>query len=264
MTDEKLKEILDRLYFQYQRKFSSKDPVWILHSLKEPRDIEIMGLITSSYAYGQVDQINKFTHTLLKKIGNKPNEFTINFSEQRDKKYLKGLYHRFNTDSDLVKLFSALNKILIKYGSLQNLFLRGYDKMSKNIIPALHAFTSELRGAVPSGKRSANKYFEYLIPDPQNNSTCKRLNLFLRWMVRKDEIDPGIWNKVSRAKLVMPVDIHVARVSRLLKLVKRRTIDLKFAVELTERLRQFDNDDPVKYDFSLCHIGIDKKMNLIM
>jgi uncharacterized protein (TIGR02757 family) len=136
--------------------------------------------------------------------------------------------------------------------------------MSKNIIPALHAFTLELREAVPSRKRSANKFFEYLIPDPQNNSTCKRLNLFLRWMVRKDEIDLGIWNKVSRSKLVMPVDVHVARVSGLLGLVKRKSVDLKFAVELTDRLKQFDNDDPVRYDFSLCHIGIDKKMHKLI
>jgi uncharacterized protein (TIGR02757 family) len=264
MTDEKLKEMLDKLYYEYQRKYSSKDPVWILHSLNDTRDIEIMGLIVSSYSYGQVEQINKFTHSLLDRIGRKPHEFTINFNQQRDKKYLKGLYHRFNKDSDLFKLFSVLNKILIKYSSLQNLFLHGYDKMSRNIIPALHSFTSELREAVPFGKRSADKYFDYLIPDPLNNSTCKRLNLFLRWMVRKDEIDIGIWNKVSRSKLVMPVDVHIARVSAILKLVKRKSIDLKFAVELTERLKQFDNDDPVRYDFSLCHIGMEKKLHLVL
>jgi uncharacterized protein (TIGR02757 family) len=264
MTDEKLKEILNDFYFQYQRKNSSKDPVWILHTLNDARDLEIMGLIVSSYSYGQVDQINKFSHTLLEKIGNKPYDFTLNFDEHRDKKYLIDLYHRFNKDSDLVKLFSALNKVLIKYGSLQELFLHGYDKMSKNIIPALHSFTSELRGAVTLRKKSADKYFNYLIPDPLNNSTCKRLNLFLRWMVRKDEIDLGIWDKVSRSKLVMPVDVHIARISSSLKLVKRKSIDLKFAVELTERLKQFDNDDPVRYDFSLCHIGMEKKLHLVL
>lgn len=264
MTDEKLKEILDDIYSQYQSRFSSKDPVWILHTLDNPRDIEVMGLLTSSYSYGQVDQINKFIHTIIEKIGKKPYEFALNFDKSKDKKHLKGLSHRFNKDSDLVKLFSALNKVLLKFGSLEALFLKGYSNDNDNIISALHFFVSELKRGVKNHKRSADKYFDYLIPDPQNNSTCKRLNLFLRWMVRKDEIDPGIWNKVSRSKLVMPVDIHVARTSKLLKLLKRRSVDLKFAVELTDRLKQFDRDDPVKYDFSLCHIGIDKKMHLIL
>lgn len=250
----RLKELLDNLYLSYKHKFSSKDPVWILHRLSDEKDIELIGLITSAYAYGSVEQINRFTNTLLQRIGSKPYEFTINFEKRKDKKFLKGLNYRFNTEKDLVNLFYSINKILLKHSSLKNLFLSNYSRECDNIIEALTGFSNALN---LNGK--GGKYFNYLVPNPLNGSTCKRMNLFLRWMVRKDEIDLGIWNEVETSKLIMPVDTHIARISKKLRLVKRKSIDLKFAVELTESLKKFDSADPVKYDFALCHIGIDKK-----
>lgn len=256
MQFQELKEILENLYLTYQRKFSSKDPVWILHRFSDPQDIEIAGLITSAYAYGSVDQINNFVATILKRIGNKPYEFTINFQKRKDKKFLKGLYYRFNSEGDLINLFDSLNKNLTQYLSLKNLFLSNYKNGHENIIEALAGFTSALSFNTP---KKNNKYYHYLLPNPSNGSTCKRMNLFLRWMVRKDDIDFGIWNEISTSKLIMPVDTHIGKISKKLKLVKRKSVDLKFAIELTNKLKQFDSIDPVKYDFSLCHIGIDKK-----
>ncbi|MCY7360956.1 MAG: TIGR02757 family protein, partial [Ignavibacteria bacterium] len=123
-----------------------------------------------------------------------------------------------------------------------------------NILPSLKIFTSELNKV-----ERKNTNYKYLIPLTENNSACKRLNLYLRWMVRKDEIDTGIWkDKIDKSKLIMPVDTHIYRVSQKLKLIKRKSCDMKFAVELTERLKSFDAADPVKYDFALCHFGIDK------
>ncbi len=250
---QNLKDKLENLYKQYKYRFSSKDPVWVLHRFSDARDIEIIGLITAAYSYGQVDLINKFTDKLLLQTGGKPYEFTINFAKRKDKKYLKGLNYRFNTENDLALLFSAISKAITEYGSLKNLFLRAYDSEGENIVNALTNFISVLN----SYSSNRHGYFNYLLPNPNNKSTCKRMNLYLRWMVRKDEIDTGIWSEVSRSKLIMPVDVHVARVSKALKLVERKSVDLKFALELTRNLKKFDNHDPVKYDFSLCHIGID-------
>lgn len=256
MQSYRLKELLENLYLSYKHKFSSKDPVWILHRFGDEKDIELIGLITSAYAYGSVEQINRFIHTLLERIGNKPYEFTINFQKRKDKNFLKDLYYRFNTEKDLVNLFYSLNQILLKHSSLKNLFLSNYRVESKNIIEALIGFSNAFN---LNGKNKGGKYYHYLVSNPENGSTCKRMNLFLRWMVRKDEIDLGLWSEVETSKLIMPVDTHIARVSKKLRLVKRKSIDLKFAVELTNSLKKFDFADPVKYDFALCHIGIDKK-----
>lgn len=252
-----LKEKLDKLYLQYKSRYSSKDPVWILHRFSDPRDIEIMGLITASYSYGQVNLINKFTDKLLSRIGSKPYEFTINFTKGKDKKYLKGLNYRFNTENDLVSLFNAVHSAVSLYGSLKNLFLKSYSNDSANIAGALSDFISVLNKLSNHTNGTERNYFSFLLANPSNKSTCKRMNLFLRWMVRNDEIDTGVWSEVSTSKLIMPVDVHVARISKSLKLVKRKSVDLKFALELTENLKKFDKEDPVKYDFSLCHIGID-------
>ena len=142
------------------------------------------------------------------------------------------------------------------YDSLQNLFIENYNEDQINILPALNKFTENLNEFSDS-----ETYHGYLIPLSKNGSTCKRLNLYLRWMVRStgiDKIDLGIWDKVDKSKLIMPVDTHIYKVSRKLKLVNRNTCDMKFALELTNKLKKFDPDDPVKYDFAMCHAGIDK------
>ena len=256
MNNSELKEKLEAHYLTYRQKFSSKDPVWMLHRFSDERDIELVGLITAAYAYGAVDQINRFINELLLKTGNKPYEFTINFSKRKDKKHLEGLYYRFNSCFDIINMFISLNKALVRSGSLKNLFLSHYESSQTNIIPALGGFTDELNKNII---KTDNRYYHYLFSNPVNNSTCKRMNLFLRWMVRKDDIDTGLWSEIPTSKLIMPVDTHIARISKKLDLVKRKSIDLKFALELTGRLKEFDPVDPVKYDFALCHIGIDKK-----
>lgn len=256
MKNSELKDRLEAHYLGYKKKFSSKDPVWILHRFSDERDIELIALITAAFAYGSVEQINRFINELLQKTGGKPYEFTINFSKRKDKKFLKDLYYRFNSHTDIFNMFNSLNKVLTEYASLKNLFVKHFLDSHRDIIPALTGFTGELNKNINIQK---NNYYHYLFSNPVNKSTCKRMNLFLRWMIRKDEIDLGLWSGIGTQKLIMPVDTHIARISKNLKLVKRKSIDLKFALELTEKLRTFDPIDPVKYDFALCHIGIDKK-----
>ncbi|MBK8554063.1 MAG: TIGR02757 family protein [Ignavibacteria bacterium] len=256
MNNKELKTYLDSLYNKYRDKYSSKDPVWILHNFNEAKDIEIAGLITSSYAYGKVEQINAFVNKFLKNIDFKVHEFTSNYSEHKDKKYLKDLYYRFNTSDDLSLLIINIKNALNAYGSLQNLFLHEYAPQHQNVLPALTYFSYELNKLTNDGS-----YFTYLIPVTGKKSACKRLNLYLRWMVRKDEIDLGIWENIDKSKLIMPVDTHIYRVSRKLRLVKRKSCDMKFALELTDKLKKFDGNDPVKYDFALCHAGIEKSFS---
>lgn len=259
MNKKDLKIILDSLYLKYSGYYSSKDPVWILRRFDDEKDIETAGFITSCFAYGKVELINKFILDFFEKIDFKVHEFTLNYSELKDKKHFEKLYYRFNTSEDLSLLLMNLSSVLRNSGSLKNRFSQDYSQSDKNIIPALTSFTAELN--VINRK---NSNYNYLVPSPENNSACKRLNLFLRWMIRNDNSDLGIWSgSFDKSKLVMPVDTHIYRISKKLKLVKRNSCDLKFALELTESLKKFDKYDPVKYDFALCHYGIDKEINLI-
>jgi uncharacterized protein (TIGR02757 family) len=251
-----IKEKLENHYLSYKHQFSSKDPVWILHRFSDEKDIELIALITAAYAYGSVDQINGFIEKILAKTGSKPYEFTINFEKRKDKKFLNGLNYRFNTSGDLIMLIEALNNVLKEYPSLKHLFISSLERHDSSIINALGKFSERLNKNI---RRKKGQYTHYLVSNPFNGSTCKRMNLFLRWMVRKDEIDTGIWSEIGAHRLIIPVDTHVARISKNLRLVKRKTIDLKFAIKLTEKLKLFDPDDPVKYDFALCHIGIEGK-----
>lgn len=254
MSDLKLKKFLEKNYKNYKFKNSSKDPVWIIHKFNNEPDIEIAGFITAAFTYGSVDQIIKFIDGLFKKIGNNVYEFTLNYSKSKDKKYLEGVAYRFQKSEDVILLFEMISNVLKSFGSLKNLFLSNLLEEDENIIRALQKFVTELKKS-----KRLSRAIEHLIPEPQYGSACKRLNLFLRWMVRKDEIDLGIWNEVGTHRLLMPVDVHVHRISLALGLVNRRSCDLKFSLQLTERLKQFDTIDPVKYDFALCHIGIDGK-----
>ncbi len=251
-----LKNKLDHHYSAYNKKFSSKDPVRNLEKFKDEKDIELAGLITAAFSYGSVDLINAFLDQLFTKTGNNLHKFTINFSKHKDKKLFNGLYYRFNSHSDINNMFRSLQNVLAVNGTLKKYFFSGYSADDENILKALSHFS----GGLNNNKRETDKrYYHYLFSDPKNKSTCKRMNLFLRWMVRKDEIDYGLWSEIPSSKLIMPVDTHIAKISRQLHLVKRNTVDLKFALELTGELKKFDSNDPVKYDFALCHIGIDKK-----
>ncbi|HEY5536325.1 MAG TPA: TIGR02757 family protein [Ignavibacteria bacterium] len=258
MNNDKLRKYLDKNYLDYKKYHSSNDPVWFLHNLKDENEIEVTAFILSCFAYGKVEVMNEFFLNLSSRIAGNLYEFVLNFEELKDKKYLDKLYYRFNVSEDLVFLFSKLKQVITEFGTLEKLFLSGYSNNDANILKGLYGLTDFMKKGIRSDSR-----YHYLIPDTRKNSTCKRLNLFLRWMVRKDEIDLGIWNKdISKSKLLIPVDTHIYKISQRLKLVIRKSCDLKYAIELTEKLKQFDPEDPVKYDFALCHIGIDKKKSL--
>lgn len=214
--------------------------------------MEIAGFLAACFAYGAVEQIEKFLTNLLGKMGKSPAKFIKNLSI-KDKQKFKSLKYRFNNSGDIISLLTILKKILKRYSSIENLFLACYSDSDENIIPAakkfIQVFLKLHNRPIPAG-------LKFLLSNPANGGTCKRLFLFLRWMVRKDKVDTGLWKTIDKSKLIVPVDVHIGRLSRILGLHNRKTVNLKTALEISTSLRVICPQDPVKYDFALCRIGI--------
>jgi uncharacterized protein (TIGR02757 family) len=248
--DLKLKTLLESLYRKYNhKKFIPPDPLQFVYQYKNKADMEIAGFLSAMFAYGAVEQIEKFLASLFVKMGSSPSDFIKNFSA-KDKILFAPLKYRFNTGSDIIILFNSLKKILNQFGNLENAFSAGFNQSDRNIIPAAIQFVDKLNISEESPG------LKFLISNPANGGTCKRLFLFLRWMVRDDEVDSGLWKKIPPAKLIVPVDVHMGRLSRIIGLHSKKTYNLKTAVEVTKGFAEVSPDDPVKYDFALCRIGI--------
>ena len=252
----KLKEKLEIHYKAFDKSQISPDPLEILHIFESDLNKEALGLISSIFAYGNIKQIIKSQERILMATGYYPHDFILNLS-QNDENKLRLITHRFYTGNDTVQLFRTLRHIYNEYGSIKNYFLRYYDANEKNLKNTIEGFSRSLieyfgrKNALTHGTR-------FMFPLPSAGSACKRMNLFLRWMVRKDELDFGIWDEISPAKLVIPVDTHIARICKKLKLTRLNNVSWKMAEEITNNLRKFDPNDPVKYDFAICHIGMRK------
>lgn len=253
-----LKDKLDYHYKVFDKTKISPDPLQFLHLYRDKKDIEVMGFIAAVFAYGNVTQIintlNKFTEV----SDNEPYKFITSFSSHKKDKRLQSLYHRFYSYKDVLNLFQVLEKVYGEFGSLKNLFMKYYNPGDNNIKNALsgfsHYFIEEIRHLTGENKLTTGTRF--MFPLPELGSACKRKNLFLRWMVRKDQLDLGLWSEIPRNKLIIPVDTHVARICKQLKLTSRKNVGWKMAEEITENLKKFDAEDPVKYDFAICHIGM--------
>ncbi len=246
-----IKSVLVRLYRKYNHKrFIPPDPLQFIYRYEKKADMEIAAFLAAMFAYGAVEQIEKFLDTLLGKMGKSPAKFVKNFSA-KDKRLFKSMKYRFNTGEDIIRLLEILKKVLVRYGSIEKLFLKGYSDSDKNIIPAAEKFVRALDG----------KGVKFLLSEPAKGGTCKRLMLFLRWMVRKDEVDAGLWKGVDKSKLIVPVDVHIGRLSRILGLHHKKTMNLKTAAEITAGFAKLCPKDPLKYDFSLSRIGILENCN---
>ena len=185
---------------------------------------------------------------------NDPYNFVLNFNYDKDHVIFHNFKYRYNTGRDLGLLIYSLNRAINEYKCLKNLFLEGYSDDDKNIREALTHFSGSLR-AYLRGKENFKGVY-YLLSSPEQGSACKRMNMFLRWMARPAPVDLGIWSEISTEKLIIPLDTHVAKLSRKLHLTSRASDDWKTAEEITERLKEFDPNDPVKYDFAIFGMGI--------
>jgi len=259
---ELLKKRLDRLVRAYDRGFLQSDPLYYPHCFSAPSDREIVGLIASSLAYGRVVGIKKSIEKVLGPMEGDPTGFVMNFHPNAEGLLFKGFRHRFNTGDDISCLLYFARQMIEQNGSIGGFFCRGYSSNDRNIKKALTTFTADalaLDSAPVYGTAclSSKCGVRYFFPSPARGSACKRLNLYLRWMVRRgDGIDFGIWKDIDPAKLIVPLDTHIARISANLGLTKRKTRDWKMAEEITGALKRLDPNDPVKYDFALCRLGI--------
>jgi uncharacterized protein (TIGR02757 family) len=257
-----IRNILERLYKRYNRReLISPDPLQFLYRYSNPPDIEIAAFLASALAYGRVEQIEKSLDNLFGRMGGSPCKFVKNFDKNKRRK-LKDFKHRFTTGDDISDLLMLFRTIISRCGSIEQYFARGYNPGDKNIIPALSKFCNSLLDLHSvRHKRHAASGLKYLLVSPEGGSACKRLNLFLRWMVRDDDVDPGLWKSIDKAKLIVPVDVHMSRLCKILGLYNRKTVSLSAAVEITESFAGIEPADPVKYDFALSRIGIVEDCN---
>jgi uncharacterized protein (TIGR02757 family) len=253
-------ERLDDLYRTFDHVNSATDPIHIVRRYRERDDREIVGFCAAALAFGRVASVLQSIEALLAAMGPQPARFVRRFDGARDGAPLVPLVHRWIRGRDLIALMLVLQRMLRTAGSVEAFFLAGDDPAAPDLGPALDSFSkraleTDLREAY--GARPPNRPGVcYFFPRPSAGSACKRLNLFLRWMVRKDSIDLGVWQGVTPARLVVPLDTHVIRLGRCLKLTRYASPGWKMAADVTASLRQIDPRDPVRYDFSLCHVGM--------
>jgi uncharacterized protein (TIGR02757 family) len=258
-----LKPLLDRLYREFDPSFISPDPVEIPHEYADPGDREAVAFIASALAYGNVRQILRSVRRALAPLGPSPRARLLEMSERDILGACDGFVHRFNGAFDLSRLFAMLREALRTHGSLESLFMQGLRPGDSHIGSALESFIENLESArfasidEAEARAGTASHARFFLPRPSSGSACKRLNLFLRWMVRREGgVDFGLWRRVDPALLIMPLDTHVWRISKYLGLTRRASADWKAAVEITESLRRFDPSDPVRYDFAISRLGI--------
>ncbi len=249
-----LKAFLDeKVEYYNQPSFIETDPVSIPHLFSRKQDIEISGLFAAVFAWGQRKTIISKCRELLEMMDNKPFDFILNHSD-KELKVIEKFKHRTFNATDTLYFVHFLKYYYLRNDSLENLFVV-HDK-KESIEYALIRFHQSFF-SLPEAPQRTRKH----IPSPARKSTCKRLNMYLRWMVRKDHsgVDFGIWDKINMKDLICPIDVHVDRVARSLSLIRRKQTDWLTALELTHNLRKFDPEDPVKYDFALFGLGVIEK-----
>ncbi len=280
-----LKDFLDAKSAQYNKTdFIENDPICIPHAYTKPQDIEIAAFFAAILAWGQRKTIINKCRELFQRMDNDPHNFILGHGDN-DLRRLLGFKHRTFNDTDLL-YFIAFFKMHYKlYDSLEAAFLSPVDGFNEdyvsvaipgkgNLYSSTACLLSELKHQTPKVEKSLNYFRSYFfsledyprrtikhVSSPLQKSTCKRLNMFLRWMVRKDNngVDFGLWNNIKPKDLICPCDVHVDRVARKLGLIQRKQTDWQTAVELTNELLKFDSADPVKYDFALFGLGVDEK-----
>lgn len=243
------KEKLDNLQEKYETPdFIISDPIQFPHRFKDKKDIEISGFIASLFSFGSRKVFIKKLDSLFQIMENKPLDFISN----GDIELLSNIDYRFAKPNDIKNIIRVLRKLYQESNGLEELFYYGYSQNStikSGLISISDYFYS-------NSEHSQGFYF--MIANPQKGGAMKRMNMFLRWMIRKSQVDLGVWNCINKSELLIPLDVHVSNISRYLNLLNRTSNDYKAVLELTDKLREYDPNDPIKYDFALFGAGIEK------
>jgi len=251
LSNKKLELIYKRFN---KREFVHPDPLEFLYNYNQPEDVEIVAFIASSLAYGRVAQILKSVKIVLEPLGKNPHNFLKNVNPEYFKTNYKNFKHRFTTAEELIQFLNALQILINKQNTLGNAYKKNYSKNDKTTHESLTGFIKELKIA---GNIERNS----LIADPEMGSACKRQHLFLRWLVRKDDVDLGIWNWINSSQLIIPLDTHMMFFAQKYNLTVKKNSSIKRAIEITENLKKINPKDPVKYDFSITRFGIRDDLN---
>lgn len=268
MRQAELKRRLDALYHHYDHRFVTPDPLEYARGQSDPADQEVVGFLASALAYGTVPQIKRSIGAVVALLGDHPAESIRRADPQETARALRSFKHRFNDGRDVACLLYFLGQMLNGHGTVEGFFKAGGSTDGQPAGAALSSFSSRAlvldhgglygRGSLPS-KAGVRFFFS----SPQDGSACKRLNLFLRWMVRREGVDLGLWRQTSPASLVVPLDAHIYTISRRIGLTKYKAPGWAMAVDITKRLQRFDPEDPVKYDFALHRLGLFRKKDEI-
>jgi uncharacterized protein (TIGR02757 family) len=250
VCDETLGPVLEKLYSHYNHsKHIHPDPLEFVYRYKSSLDMELSGFIASALAYGRVRQILRSVSTVLNIMDPSPSGFLLEQPPSRICKPFEPFKHRFTSGDMLSCLLIGLRELVLEHGSLESCFLAGFRRTDQDILPALAAFVKKL-------EQAAGRKMPMFLPSPEGGSACKRLNLFLRWMVRKDNVDPGIWRSIPESSLIVPLDTHMHRIATAMGLTSRKQADIRCAVEITAAFRSIRPADPVRYDFALTRLGM--------
>ncbi|HSP34515.1 MAG TPA: TIGR02757 family protein [Thermoanaerobaculia bacterium] len=255
-----LRERLDELVATFDISTIEPDPVQLVHRYTTPYDQEAAALIAAAFAYGRADIVVRNAGAVLELMEPGPHDYLMTFERAEALTRFRGFAHRFHKAEDLVAFLECLSRVVRQHGSIGALFRACYDERDDDIGPSLVRFVGRVVPASgrPAGRREGGttRALHYLLSSPADGSACKRMNLFLRWMVRRTSPDLGLWTFVDPAKLVIPLDTHVHRITAFLGINGRKTADWKCARAVTDRLAKFDPADPVRYDFAICRLGI--------
>jgi uncharacterized protein (TIGR02757 family) len=254
---DRLKQPLDQLSREFDWTLRAKqDAIQFPLRYSDPADIELVGLFAACMAYGRVDLFGAWVDWALARMGESPARFVRGFDLEKQRGAFKGFVYRFNRERDVLALCLAAQWIVVRHGSLKAFFLEGYSPEHPHVGPALERFArgfleQDLSAVFPRNRLSYG--FKHWFPLPSTGGPCKRLHLYLRWMVRREAPDFGIWPEIPPSALLMPVDTHIENMARSIGLTRRRSRNWPMVEEITAGLRRLDPDDPVRYDFALCH-----------
>ncbi|HEY6065725.1 MAG TPA: TIGR02757 family protein [Thermoanaerobaculia bacterium] len=253
---------LDRLSRSYAAAIDQRDPIRFAAACERPEDREAAGWIASAFAYGRVDLILATVGRLLAALGPRPADALDRVSDYRRfaREELAGFRHRFHSSKDAAALLYAISEARRQAGSVRAFFEREYRPEERDVGGMLARAVDRIESfdwRPATGRRALpdDSPVRFFFPSPASGSACKRWNLYLRWMVRKDAMDFGLWKEIPTSRLVIPTDTHVHRVARRLGLTRRKAADWKTAREITDRLARLDPEDPVRYDYALCELG---------
>lgn len=252
----RMRDYFEQAYNCYNTsEFIRSDPIEIVREYDSVEEREVVAMVTSCLSYGRIASIKESAREILNRLGNHPGAFLRTNDISAITGACEGFRHRFTGSEKMSNLLVGIRKLLDRHGSLESCFCQHRDETESTLVPALSGFVEELSGSSVG--------IPHLLPSPQRGSACKRLWLFLRWMVRDDAVDPGGWDRVDSSRLVVPLDAHMGRICRACGMTTRSQADLKAALEATQSFRNICPDDPVRYDFALTRVAMFEGMEAI-